>query len=223
MERCKAICAGLAKKGFASTNVVFGIGSYTYQMVTRDTFGFAMKATYGVINGKPTEIFKDPKTDSGIKKSARGLLRVNDDLTLSERVTPEEEKTGMLQTVFLDGKLVNEQTLFQIRNVCFMRRLNNIGTPYFTVENRIFHKKELEKDIIKKFGGGWTVNPQHVDFSAVDYIWYHTEKDVYRISVADVNKYGIEREFKGEVKYVVPLKYWDYALKSKPQEKGRFF
>ena len=52
LERCEAICSQLEAKGFASTNVVFGIGSYTYQYVTRDTFGFAMKATYGEVNGK---------------------------------------------------------------------------------------------------------------------------------------------------------------------------
>ena len=43
-ERCEAICAGLVAKGFVPTNV-FGIGSFTYQHNTRDTFGFAMKAT----------------------------------------------------------------------------------------------------------------------------------------------------------------------------------
>lgn len=122
LDRCKRICEGLEAKGFASTNVVFGIGSYTYQHVTRDTFGFAMKATYGIINGEPIEIFKDPITDSGIKKSAKGLLRVNEDLTLSEQVSCEEEKTGLLKTVFLDGKLVKEYSLQEIRD-----KLKNVG------------------------------------------------------------------------------------------------
>ncbi len=116
MDRCKEICAKLKAKGFASTNVVYGIGSYTYQYVTRDTFGFAMKATYGVVNGKPVNIYKDPVTDDGLKKSAKGLLRVNEDLTLSEEVTPKEEESGMLKEVFLNGKLTNEQTLQQIRD-----------------------------------------------------------------------------------------------------------
>lgn len=70
----KLILKGLAEKGFASSNVVLGIGSYTYQYVTRDTEGFAIKATYVEIDGEPREIFKDPKTDSGIKKSAKGLV-----------------------------------------------------------------------------------------------------------------------------------------------------
>lgn len=115
LDRCESICNDLNCQGFASTNIVFGIGSYTYQHVTRDTFGFAMKATYGIINGQPMEIFKAPVTDNGIKKSARGLLRVNSDLTLSERVTINEEKEGLLQTVFIDGKLVKEYTLKEIR------------------------------------------------------------------------------------------------------------
>lgn len=115
IDRCTEICAKLMMKGYASTNMVFGIGSYTYQYVTRDTFGFAMKATYGIINGKPLEIFKDPVTDNGIKKSARGLLRVNEDLTLLERASELEEKEGLLIPVFKDGKLLKEYSLTEIR------------------------------------------------------------------------------------------------------------
>lgn len=115
LDRCVDICDRLEKKGFASTNIVFGVGSYTYQYNTRDTFGFAMKATYGVINGSPVNIFKKPKTDSGLKNSAKGLLRVNNDGTLSEQVTWDTEG-GLLQTVFLDGKLIKDCTLQQIKN-----------------------------------------------------------------------------------------------------------
>lgn len=121
IDRCKEICKQLKDKGFASTNVVFGIGSYTYQYVTRDTFGFAMKATYGVVNGEPKNIFKDPITDNGVKKSAKGLLKVNDDLSLSEEVSIEDEKKGLLQTVFLNGKLIKEYSLEQIRNKVSIR------------------------------------------------------------------------------------------------------
>lgn len=115
LDRAEAICSRLAASGFSSTNVVFGIGSYTYQYVTRDTFGFAIKATYGVIDGHPIDMFKNPKTDSGVKKSAKGLLRVNADLTLSQQVTPAEEKEGLLRTIFKDGKAYNTETLAVIR------------------------------------------------------------------------------------------------------------
>jgi len=119
LERAEAILKGLEAKGFASCNVVFGIGSYTYQHVTRDTYGFAMKATYGEINGEGVEIFKDPVTDSGTKKSAKGLLRVEkegDNFVLYDQQTWEQEAQGELKTVFKDGVQYNIQTLSEIRN-----------------------------------------------------------------------------------------------------------
>lgn len=125
LDRCKEICKQLERKGFSSTNVVFGIGSYTYQYVTRDTFGFAMKATYGVIDGKPVEIFKNPITDGGVKKSAKGLLKVNSDLSLSECVTEEQENEGLLQTVFFNGSLIKETSLSEIRSVIDSHIKNN--------------------------------------------------------------------------------------------------
>ena len=76
IERAVQICERLKHKGFASTNVVLGIGSFTYQYNTRDTFGFAMKATYGEVNGEGREIYKDPITDDGTKKSAKGLIKI---------------------------------------------------------------------------------------------------------------------------------------------------
>jgi nicotinamide phosphoribosyltransferase len=117
LDRCKAICSGLLGRMFASTNVVFGIGSYTYQHVTRDTFGFAMKATAGVVNGQRVTIFKDPATDDGVKRSAKGLLRVNADLTLSENVSEAEEQEGLLRVVFEDGVLMNALTLTNVRDI----------------------------------------------------------------------------------------------------------
>lgn len=115
VDRCVRICQGLKDLGFTSTNVVYGIGSYTYQHVTRDTFGLAMKATWGKINDVPYNIFKAPKTDSGLKNSAKGLLKVNEDGSLSECVTEEEEKQGLLQDVYIDGVEYNTTTLSEIR------------------------------------------------------------------------------------------------------------
>ncbi len=119
LQRQKDILEGLKAKGFASFNVVLGIGSYTYEYVTRDTYGFAMKATYGEVNGEPRNIFKDPKTDDGTKRSAKGLMQVtevNGELKMKDQCTWEEEKQGLLKTVFENGKVVNEQSLSEIRN-----------------------------------------------------------------------------------------------------------
>lgn len=117
LERCAAICQQLRVKGFASTNVVLGIGSYTYQHNTRDTFGFAVKSTYGVVNGEPVNIFKKPKTDSGLKNSAKGLLFVNSNMELEEEVseTRESSHENMLEQVFYNGTLQKETTLTEIR------------------------------------------------------------------------------------------------------------
>lgn len=107
------IMKGLADKGFASGNVVIGIGSFTYQYVTRDTYGFAVKSTYGEVNGKGREIFKDPKTDNGVKKSARGLIRVINGTLYDQQ---ESDDGGDLLTVFKDGKLLIDYDLPSIRN-----------------------------------------------------------------------------------------------------------
>ena len=120
IERADEICRRLEAKGFASTNVVLGIGSFTYQFNTRDTFGFAMKATYCEINGEGREIFKDPITDDGTKKSATGLLSVtrdeySGDYMLMDRVDWQTSRGGELKTIYRDGKFENTTTLSEIR------------------------------------------------------------------------------------------------------------
>lgn len=116
IDRADEICRRLEAKGFASTNVVLGIGSFTYQYNTRDTFGFAMKATYIEANGEGRAIFKDPITDDGTKKSATGLLMVSDELTLIDKVSWDLEPHGALQNIYLDGYFINKTTLTEIRN-----------------------------------------------------------------------------------------------------------
>ena len=118
LNRASEICERLKEKGFASTNIVLGIGSFTYQYNTRDTFGFAMKATYGEVNGEGREIYKDPITDDGTKKSAKGLIKIelqNGRYQLVDQVSWKEEQQGELKDVFRDGKLVFDATLADIR------------------------------------------------------------------------------------------------------------
>jgi nicotinamide phosphoribosyltransferase len=119
IERAEAICAGLKAKGFASTNVVFGIGSYTYQYVTRDTDGFAVKATFAKVNGVDREIFKAPKTDDGTKRSAKGLVAVfkndNGEYYLKDQASWEDVASCELKPVFENGELLVNQSLEEIR------------------------------------------------------------------------------------------------------------
>lgn len=118
-ERAEAIFRHLEAKGFAASNVVFGIGSFSYAGGTRDDVGFAIKATNATVNGEDIPLFKDPKTDDGTKKSARGLLCVDyneeGEITLYQNVSRERASTGLLQTVFKDGKFVKFDSFPEIQ------------------------------------------------------------------------------------------------------------
>jgi nicotinamide phosphoribosyltransferase len=130
LERATQICERLEAKGFASTNLVYGIGSFTYQgavtadaIITRDTHGFAVKSTYGEVlvddERKGIEIFKDPKTDDGLKKSAKGLIAVYEDengFLMKDQATWDDVKHCAFVNVFSDGKIIKEWTLAEIRS-----------------------------------------------------------------------------------------------------------
>ena len=121
LERAEEICKRLESKGFASSNIVFGIGSYTYNMNTRDTFGFALKTTYGVVNGKELMLYKDPITDDGTKKSQKGMVAVYEkdgNLTYKDNLNKAQKasfKNDLLKPLFEDGKLLREISLSEIR------------------------------------------------------------------------------------------------------------
>jgi nicotinamide phosphoribosyltransferase len=118
-DRYKAILEKMQSMGFANTNLVIGIGGLLLQQHNRDDLGFAFKATYAEINGDATELYKDPITDPG-KKSHKGLMSLDKDSNgayhTTDQVTWKDEKGGELKTVFLNGKVVKEYSLEEIRN-----------------------------------------------------------------------------------------------------------
>jgi nicotinamide phosphoribosyltransferase len=118
-ERAEAILEGLARNGFASSNVVFGMGSYTYQYVTRDTYNFAMKATWAQIGGHGVDLFKKPVTDDGMKASAMGRLAVlpspAGDLVLVNQATDVEQSRSALRPVWRDGEWIVRESFDVIR------------------------------------------------------------------------------------------------------------
>lgn len=126
LERAREILDRLARKGFASTNVVLGIGSFTYQYVTRDTFSSAIKATWAEVDGVGRSLFKDPVTDTGTKRSASGRLAVvrdpDGELRLIEEATPEQEAASVLETVWEDGAPVRTQSFAEVRAVLAAQR-----------------------------------------------------------------------------------------------------
>ena len=114
------MCSRMESKGFATCNIVFGLGSYNYQYVTRDSYGFAMKTTWVEVDGKPKSVFKDPKTAQNVKRSARGLL------TLTEKkgqrvfkqdvhasVEAREKYNDVFNLVFKNGVIMNMEDDFQ--------------------------------------------------------------------------------------------------------------
>ncbi len=153
MKRQKEIYARLEKKDFAATNLVLGIGSFTYQCVTRDNLGLAMKATYCELEqvdeqGNTTtvkkNIYKDPKTVVGMpKKSLKGLLCVDatndsDAVTycVRDEVTEQDEQDGALEVVFTNGKITKETTLDEIRKTRFRRAARTIiGVEYVNLRS----------------------------------------------------------------------------------------
>jgi nicotinamide phosphoribosyltransferase len=139
LERQIQIYKRLEEKGFAATNIVLGVGSFTYQMNTRDTFGFAAKGAWfevleldpiantpdenGVLGFKKVgyDIYKDPITDDGTKKSLKGLICVTEDHEVLTQCTWEQESQGILQTIYEEGRFDNETSLTEIRS-----RLNKL-------------------------------------------------------------------------------------------------
>lgn len=118
LERQRDIYARLENAHMAACNLVLGIGSYTYQFKSRDSLGFAVKATACTINGKLIEIYKHPKTDDGTKNSLKGLIRVEKEdgkYVAYDQQTKDAELQGCLKTVFVDGELVREYSLSEIR------------------------------------------------------------------------------------------------------------
>lgn len=130
-ERIKEIWTQLERLGFAANTILFGVGAFSFAAMctssdgmvclTRDTFGFAMKSTYCVINDKEYAIQKDPKTDkNNLKKSHKGLCYVSkedEEFICIDGYTYEGiPSDNLLETVFKDGKLVKECTFEEVRN-----------------------------------------------------------------------------------------------------------
>lgn len=129
LSNVDTIWSELEKRGFAANCIAYGVGAFCFSAIvengklivaTRDTFGIAMKATYGIINGKKLMIYKDPKTDtSKLKKSHKGCCEVytdeNGELMCRDELLEMSNNT-LLTTVFKDGELVREDTFLDIRN-----------------------------------------------------------------------------------------------------------
>lgn len=126
LERADEILTRTRVQGFSPYNIVLGIGSYTYEYVTRDTYGFAMKATAVQIGDEIIDIYKNPKTDDGVKKSLKGIPIVREWLDtdndyrkphyiVKDHGKPEELDDCSFAKIFSNGDLLIEQDFLDIR------------------------------------------------------------------------------------------------------------
>lgn len=127
LSNVDTIWSELEKRGFAANCIAYGVGAFCFSAIveneklivaTRDTFGIAMKATYGVINGKKLMIYKNPKTDTNkLKKSHKGCCEVysgeNGELMCRDKLLEMSDNT-LLKAVFENGELVREDTFLDI-------------------------------------------------------------------------------------------------------------
>lgn len=119
IEMQDAIYQAMVDNGWCVSNVLFGVGSWGFlDRSSRDNFSQALKGTHSLVDGEGISMQKTPKTAATSKVSAKGLLRVeleDGKYVLHDQQTPEQEKLGELKTVFLDGKLLHETSLSEIR------------------------------------------------------------------------------------------------------------
>lgn len=109
-ERAEAIYAGLMKMGYASSNIVFGIGGLLKNQ-GRDDQGWAFKMIHAVINGVEKNLIKDPITDSKKRShTGRVYLTFCDNIKkyiTYDQATEELANTGELKVRFFNGVILN--------------------------------------------------------------------------------------------------------------------
>ncbi len=107
LERAEEINKRLMDKGFASTNWVAGVGSYSYQYVTRDTYGFAMKATYGELAHELTDEEERELFDLGLdKEEVKSAYTVEPREIFKDPITDHDPITGISVKKSAKGLLV---------------------------------------------------------------------------------------------------------------------
>jgi nicotinamide phosphoribosyltransferase len=98
LQSIEEILEIITSNGFSATNVTFGMGGALLQGVNRDTSRFAMKASYvESFDGESRDICKNPIGDP-TKRSKAGRL----------------DRPDLVQ-VFLDGKILKEYTMEEVR------------------------------------------------------------------------------------------------------------
>lgn len=114
------ILSNMDKNCLTLDNLAFGMGGGLLQQVNRDTFKFAQKTSYAVIDGVGRNVYKDPVGDSGkvSKKGIQGLYKVNSEfVTLDRNTVWDGTGQNYLEPVFRNGEILRKQTFAEIREI----------------------------------------------------------------------------------------------------------
>jgi nicotinamide phosphoribosyltransferase len=116
LQTIREILERVYKTGWSIENVAFGMGGGLLQKLDRDTFKFAMKASYAKVDGKEVMVYKEPITDE-VKISKKGKLALIETMEGYETVMQDTKwyDRDVLETVFENGKIVKEYTFDEVR------------------------------------------------------------------------------------------------------------
>lgn len=107
----------LIRNGWSMDNWGYGMGGALLQQQNRDTMRFAIKCSAIDRGGVWHNVYKNPKTD--LTKASMGgrfcLFDHGGGRYHTVETTEEDAYTNLLKTVFLDGELVKEFTLDEVR------------------------------------------------------------------------------------------------------------
>lgn len=113
------ILKSVAAHKFSVDNIAFGSGGALLQKLNRDTLKFAFKCASVTVNGVERQVFKSPVGDAS-KNSKRGRMKLvlqNGRLTT---VPETDEGEDFLDDVFLNGEIVKETDMEEIRHLAFV-------------------------------------------------------------------------------------------------------
>lgn len=115
------VCKWCDMNKVSLSNICFGIGAFTYQYVTRDTRGYAIKATDCVHKDfGEMPIYKQPKTDPW-KKSVKGcvaVVKINGEYKCIDKLTLDEACNypgNIMVPKMKNGKMMNQEMFTEIK------------------------------------------------------------------------------------------------------------
>jgi nicotinamide phosphoribosyltransferase len=110
----EAILMNFKAHGYSADNIAFGMGGALLQHMNRDTQEFAMKASAIMVNGEWRDVSKSPVGQAS-KKSKGGRFTVVMEQGRLITIPYDENEEDLLRTVLINGTLVRDMTLAQIR------------------------------------------------------------------------------------------------------------